>query len=111
LDHFLGIKDSGLTKLQVFSDLCPMSFNRASLPLEQAKLLAEQRYGAGRIHIVDSALVLAIDPAQAPEIARMLVSAGLALSELRQSSRFLEATFMELTEEEHGTAETGGKTR
>jgi ABC-type multidrug transport system ATPase subunit len=80
-------------------------------PLEQAQRLAEQRYGAERVHVVDNALVLEIDAAHAPEIARMLVTAGVALGELRQSSRSLEATFMELTEEEHGTVETGGKTR
>lgn len=33
LGHFLSIKNSGFMKLQLFPDLCPMSFNRAPLPV------------------------------------------------------------------------------
>src|SRR5260370_34489996 len=33
LGHFLGIKDRGFMKLQLFPDLCSMSCNRASLPV------------------------------------------------------------------------------
>jgi ABC-type multidrug transport system ATPase subunit len=62
-------------------------------PLEQAQRLAEQLYGNERVQVIDDALVLAIDPAQAAEIARVLVTAGVALSELRPVKRSLEATF------------------
>ena len=76
-------------------------------PLEQAQRLAEQLYGNERVKVIDDALVLAIDPAQAAEIARVLVTAGVALSELRPVKRSLEATFMELTGEEHDTIGIG----
>jgi ABC-2 type transport system ATP-binding protein len=75
-------------------------------PLEQAQRLAEQLYGAERVQVMDGALVLATDPAQAAELAHVLVTAGVALSELRPVKRSLEATFMELTGEEY---DTGGK--
>ncbi len=56
---------------------------------------------------MDDALVLATEPSQAAEIARVLVTAGVAVSELRPVERSLEATFMELTEEEHNTSDEG----
>src|SRR5437588_4096767 len=52
-------------------------------PLEQAQRLAEQMYGTEHVQVIDGTLVLAIDPAQASEIARVLVTAGVALSEMR----------------------------
>src|SRR5437588_1966325 len=58
-------------------------------PLEQAQRLAEQLYGNERVQVMSGALELAIDPAQASEIARVLVTAGVALSELRPGSPFL----------------------
>jgi ABC-2 type transport system ATP-binding protein len=78
-------------------------------PLEQAQRLAEQLYGAERVQVMEGTLVLAVDPAQAAELARVLVTAGVALSELRPVKRSLEATFMELTGEEHDTLETGAR--
>lgn len=68
-------------------------------PLERAQRLAEQLYGIERVQVMDGALVLATDPAQAAELARVLVTNGVALSELRPVKRSLEATFMELTGE------------
>lgn len=68
-------------------------------PLEQAQRQAEQLYGAERVQVMDGALVLATEPSQAAEIARVLVTAGVAVSELRPVERSLEAIFMELTEE------------
>ena len=77
-------------------------------PLKQAQQLAEQLYGNGRVQVMSGALVLAIDPAQASEIARVLVTAGVALNELRPVERSLEETFMELTgEEEYDTIGKG----
>ena len=77
-------------------------------PLEQARRLAEQLYGNGRVQVMSGALELAIDPAQASEIARVLVTAGVALNELRPVERSLEETFMELTgEEEYDTVGKG----
>lgn len=76
-------------------------------PLEQAQRLAEQLYGAERVQVMDGALMLATDPAQAAELARVLVTNGVALSELRPVKRSLEATFMELTGEEFDTVGKG----
>jgi len=77
-------------------------------PIKQAQQLAEQLYGSGRVQVMSGALVLAIDPAQASEIARVLVTAGVALNELRPVERSLEETFMELTgEEEYDTVGKG----
>jgi ABC-2 type transport system ATP-binding protein len=76
-------------------------------PLERAQRLAEQLYGAERVQVMDGALVLATDPAQAAELARVLVTNGVALSELRPVKRSLEATFMELTGEEYDTVGKG----
>jgi ABC-type multidrug transport system ATPase subunit len=78
-------------------------------PLEQAQRLAEQLYGAERVQVMEGTLVLAVDPAQAAELTRVLVTAGVALSELRPVKRSLEATFMELTGEEHDTLEAGAR--
>lgn len=78
-------------------------------PLEQAQRLAEQLYGAERVQVMEGTLVLAVDPAKAAELARVLVTAGVALSELRSVKRSLEATFMGLTGEEHDTLETGAR--
>lgn len=76
-------------------------------PLERAQRLAEQLYGIERVQVMDGALVLATDPAQAAELARVLVTNGFALSELRPVKRSLEATFMELTGEEYDTVGKG----
>jgi ABC-2 type transport system ATP-binding protein len=76
-------------------------------PLERAQRLAEQLYGIERVQVMDGALVLATDPAQAAELARVLVTNGVALSELRPVKRSLEATFMELTGEEYDTVGKG----
>src|SRR5436309_15936 len=80
-------------------------------PQDQARRLAEQLYGHDRVQspegTPDGALVLAIDPAQAEEIARVLVTNGVALRELRPVQRSLEATFMELTGEEHNSVGNG----
>jgi ABC-type multidrug transport system ATPase subunit len=76
-------------------------------PLERAQRLAEQLYGIERVQVMDGALVLATDPAQAAELARVLVTNGVAPSELRPVKRSLEATFMELTGEEYDTVGKG----
>jgi ABC-type multidrug transport system ATPase subunit len=76
-------------------------------PLEQAQRLAEQLYGTERVQVMDGALVLATEPSQAAELAHVLVTAGIAVSELRPVERSLEATFMALTEEKHDPSETG----
>ena len=76
-------------------------------PLERTQRLAEQLYGAERVQVMDGALVLATEPSQAAELARVLVTNGVALSELRPVKRSLEATFMELTGEEYDTLGKG----
>ena len=67
-------------------------------PLDQARRLVESLLKPDDVKVVDSALVLSVDPSQAASINRRLVSDGLDVSELRVSEQSLEAVFLELTE-------------
>ena len=69
-------------------------------PLEKAQALLQQLLGPGAVRVQDSALLLRVDSARAPEIARLLISSGCELSELRDSERSLEDVFLQLTGEE-----------
>jgi ABC-2 type transport system ATP-binding protein len=68
-------------------------------PLELARERAERLLGPDRVEVLDGALRLDADPADAPRINRDLVSASVAVSELRQVERTLEEVFLELTGE------------
>jgi ABC-2 type transport system ATP-binding protein len=50
--------------------------------------------------VLDGALRLDADPAEAPRINRELVLAGVAVSEFREIERTLEDVFLEMTGEE-----------
>jgi ABC-type multidrug transport system ATPase subunit len=69
-------------------------------PLEKAQALLQQLLGPGAVRVQDSALLLRVDSARAPEIARLLITSGCELTELRDSERSLEDVFLQLTGEE-----------
>jgi ABC-2 type transport system ATP-binding protein len=56
--------------------------------------------GTGRVRVLDGTLRLDSDPADAAQITRELVLAGVAVSEVRPIERTLEDVFLELTGEE-----------
>jgi ABC-2 type transport system ATP-binding protein len=69
-------------------------------PLALARESAERLLGTGRVEVLDGALRLDADPAEAPRINRELVLAGVAVSEFREIERTLEDVFLEMTGEE-----------
>jgi ABC-2 type transport system ATP-binding protein len=69
-------------------------------PLEKAQALLQQLLGPGAVRVQDSALLLRVESARAPEIARLLITSGCELSELRDNERSLEDVFLQLTGEE-----------
>jgi ABC-2 type transport system ATP-binding protein len=69
-------------------------------PLALARESAERLLGPGRVEVLDGALRLDTDPADAPRITRELVLAGVAVREVRETERTLEDVFLELTGEE-----------
>jgi ABC-2 type transport system ATP-binding protein len=69
-------------------------------PLEKAQALLQQLLGPGAVRVQDSTLLLRVESARAPEIARLLITSGCELSELRDSERSLEDVFLQLTGEE-----------
>jgi ABC-2 type transport system ATP-binding protein len=72
-------------------------------PLALARRSAEQLLGAWRVEVMDGALRIDADAADAPRINRELVLAGVAVSEVRPIERTLEDIFLELTgKEENG---------
>ncbi|MEI8409947.1 MULTISPECIES: ABC transporter ATP-binding protein [unclassified Kribbella] len=54
----------------------------------------------GTVHQYDDTLRVQVDPDRAAEVNRVLVEAGIAVSELRSTERALEDIFFELTSEE-----------
>jgi len=72
-------------------------------PLDDAWRAVQTLPGIAEARIVDGALRLATDPANAAAINRALVQAGLEVSELRPAAHSLEEVFFELTEKPEGT--------
>jgi ABC-type multidrug transport system ATPase subunit len=68
-------------------------------PMDAAESVLRTVRGIDEVARSDGGLRVAADPAAAPVIARALVEAGLALSELRPERPSLEKVFLELTEE------------
>lgn len=66
-------------------------------PVDSALAVATRIAGADAVHVLDDGLQLDIDTAQAPDLARALVEAGVALHEIRPSERSLEDVFFEMT--------------
>ncbi|MFI6674725.1 ABC transporter ATP-binding protein [Kribbella sp. NPDC050470] len=69
---------------------------RAS-PRDQAQSVLA---GFGAVHQYDDTLRVQVDPQRAAEVNRVLVEAGIEVSELRSTERALEDVFFELTTEE-----------
>jgi ABC-2 type transport system ATP-binding protein len=66
-------------------------------PLERAAELARELIGADQVHVEDGGLDLDLEARKASWLNTELVTAGLAVSELRTSERDLEQVFFELT--------------
>ncbi|TDU83529.1 ABC-2 type transport system ATP-binding protein [Kribbella voronezhensis] len=65
-------------------------------PLESAHSVLRSALG-DVVHQYDDTLRVTVDPARAAEVNRVLVQAGIAVSELRSTERALEDVFFELT--------------
>ena len=66
-------------------------------PMPAARAVAERVVGADHVSVVDGALLLSADAGRAPELTRALVSAGIAVHEVRPRERTLEDAFFALT--------------
>jgi energy-coupling factor transporter ATP-binding protein EcfA2 len=66
-------------------------------PLPATRAVAERMVGADRVSVVDGALLLSTGADQAPELTRALVSAGIAVHEVRRGERTLEEAYFALT--------------
>jgi ABC-2 type transport system ATP-binding protein len=66
-------------------------------PMPAARAVAERVVGADHVSIVDGALLLSADADRAPDLIRALVSAGIAVHEVRPRERTLEDAFFALT--------------
>jgi ABC-2 type transport system ATP-binding protein len=72
-------------------------------PIERARALLESEVGAENVTAQgDGTLTLKVDLARTAEINRILVQAGLAVTELRSATQSLEEVFIELTGTEGG---------
>ena len=69
-------------------------------PLGEAERLLGSLRGVEDVARDDGGLRIAAEPAVASEINRVLVEAGIAVSELRPERASLENVFLELTHEE-----------
>ena len=74
---------------------------RAS-PAEEARKVLESVAGSPNVTVQDGAFRLNVDLARTAQINRLLVEAGVAVTELRTAERSLEEVFMELTGTEGG---------
>jgi len=73
-------------------------------PLDRAGRLLASLAGVTHVSVGDGALTVTADLAEAAAINRALVSAGIAVSELRSERASLEDVFLELTRDEEATA-------
>ncbi|WP_132209355.1 ABC transporter ATP-binding protein [Kribbella steppae] len=69
-------------------------------PREQAQSILTNFLGAGAVHQYDETLRVKVQPEKVAEVNRILVEAGIAVSELHSTERALEDVFFELTSEE-----------
>jgi len=68
-------------------------------PQQQAQAILTSLLGSGTVHRYDETLRVQVDPGRAAEVNRVLVEAGVAVSELHSTERALEDLFFELTTE------------
>jgi ABC-2 type transport system ATP-binding protein len=66
-------------------------------PIDRAYEHVTTVLGADRVRVDGDALELSVEPGEAARINTSLVSAGVAVSELRTHEPDLERTFLELT--------------
>ncbi|GAA0929936.1 ABC transporter ATP-binding protein [Kribbella koreensis] len=66
-------------------------------PRENARSLLIEALGAAAVHLYDETLRVKVAPDRAAEVNRLLVDAGIAVSELHSTERALEDVFFELT--------------
>lgn len=66
-------------------------------PRESARSVLIEALGADTVHLYDDTLRVKVAPDRAAEVNRVLVQAGIAVSELRSTERALEDVFFELT--------------
>ena len=66
-------------------------------PRDAAQSVLTDFLGAGTVHLYDDTLRVKVDPGRAAEVNRVLVEAGIAVSELHSTERALEDIFFELT--------------
>jgi ABC-2 type transport system ATP-binding protein len=69
-------------------------------PREQAQSILTEFLGPGAVHQYDETLRVKVAPDKAAEVNRILVEAGISVSELHSTERALEDVFFELTSEE-----------
>ena len=69
-------------------------------PLNDAHSVLRRALGADAVHLYDDTLRAAVGSDRAAEVNRLLVEAGIAVSELRSTERALEDVFFQLTTEE-----------
>ncbi|WP_328520063.1 ABC transporter ATP-binding protein [Kribbella sp. NBC_00359] len=66
-------------------------------PRDAAQSVLTDFLGTGTVHLYDDTLRVKVDPGRAAEVNRVLVQAGIAVSELHSTERALEDIFFELT--------------
>ncbi|TCC63053.1 ABC transporter ATP-binding protein [Kribbella pittospori] len=69
-------------------------------PRETAQTVLTEFLGTGMVHLYDDTLRVKVAPDRAAEVNRVLVEAGIAVSELHSTERALEDIFFELTTSE-----------
>jgi ABC-2 type transport system ATP-binding protein len=76
-------------------------------PRESARSVLQQALGADAVHLYDDTLRVKVAPDRAAELNRLLVEAGIAVSELHSTERALEDVFFELTSTGKEQADVG----
>jgi ABC-2 type transport system ATP-binding protein len=76
-------------------------------PRESARSVLQETLGAAAVHVYDDTLRVKVAPDRAAEINRLLVEAGIAVSELHSTERALEDVFFELTNTRKEKADVG----
>jgi ABC-type multidrug transport system ATPase subunit len=66
-------------------------------PRESARSILTEALGSAAVHLYDQTLRVKVAPDRAAEVNRLLVEAGIAVSELHSTERALEDVFFELT--------------
>jgi ABC-2 type transport system ATP-binding protein len=72
-------------------------------PIDQAQEILGRMFGTELISRRDGAIHLKVKPERSVDVNRQLVSAGVAVSELRPFERSLEEVFFQLTGEKQGS--------